>query len=77
MENEKRFNTNEKEAEIMTAIELIEYERTEYIKEMEGYLHKLKKMPKQEAIKKSRENLIRSNIIQEDGEFTEQYRRRY
>ncbi len=77
MENEKRFNTNEKEAEIMPAMELIEYERTEYIKEMEGYLHKLKKMPKQEAIKKSRENLIRSNIIQEDGEFTEQYRRRY
>lgn len=43
MENEKRFNTNEKEAEIMPAMELIEYERTEYIKEMEGYLHKLKK----------------------------------
>ena len=77
MENEKRFNTNEKEAEIMPAMELIEYERKEYIKEMEGYWHKLKKMPKQEAIKKSRENLIRSNIIQEDGEFTEQYRRRY
>lgn len=77
MENEKSIETNEKEAEIMPTMELIEYERTEYIKEMEGYLHKLKKMPKQEAIKKSRENLIRSNIIQEDGEFTEQYRRRY
>lgn len=74
MENEK---TNEKEAEIMPIMELIEYERTEYIKEMEGYLYKLKQMPKQEAVKKSRENLIRSNIIQEDGEFTEQYRRRF
>lgn len=76
MENEKTIIPNEKEAEIMT-MEVIEYERTEYIKEMEGYLHKLKMMPKQEAIKRSRENLIRSNIIQEDGEFTEQYRRRY
>lgn len=32
-------------------MELIEYERTEYIKEMEGYLYKLKQMPKQEAVK--------------------------
>lgn len=77
MENEKRNHTNEKEADSMPTMERMEYERTEYIKEMEGYLHKLKKMPRQEAIKKSRENLIRSNIIQENGEFTEQYRRSY
>ena len=77
MENGKENNTEEKEAEIMPTIELIEYERIEYIKEMEDYLNNLKKMPKEEAIKKSRENLINSNIIQENGEFTEQYRRRY
>lgn len=75
MEKEKNNNTRDKEAEIMPTIELIEYERVEYIKEMEAYLHKLEKMPKEDAIKKSRENLINSKIIQENGEFTEQYRR--
>lgn len=77
VENKKNNTANEKEAEIMPTIELIEYEKFEYIKEMEEYLHKLKRLPKEEAIKKSKENLINSNIIQENGEFTEQYRRKH
>lgn len=76
MESEKKDRTKEKEAETMPTVELIEYERITYIKEMEEYLHKLKKMPKDDAIKKSRENLINSNIILENGDFAEQYRRR-
>ena len=43
-------------------------------KEMKDYLSMLKALPGEEAVKKSRENLIKSNILQENGEFTEQYR---
>lgn len=68
------INTNEKEVNAMPAIELIEYERIAYIKEMKDYLSMLKALPGEEAVKKSRENLIKSNILQENGEFTEQYR---
>lgn len=62
-----------KEVNIMPAIEMIEYERVTYVKEMEDYLKNLKKMKKSEAKKKSFENLVQSNIISENGEFTEQY----
>ncbi len=71
---DNNINTNEKEVNAMPAIELIEYERIAYIKEMKDYLSMLKALPGEEAVKKSRENLIKSNILQENGEFTEQYR---
>ena len=49
------INTNEKEVNAMPAIELIEYERIAYIKEMKDYLSMLKALPGEEAVKKSRE----------------------
>ena len=61
--------------DIMPTIELVEYERTVYIKKMEDYLVKLKGLPTEEAKKKSLQNLIASNILQEDGNFTEIYAR--
>lgn len=57
----------------MPSIEQVEYERVAYLKGMEDYLQKLKSMPRSEAVKKSRINLMNCHIIQEDGEFTERY----
>ena len=64
---------NDKEGDIMPTIELIEYERATYVKEMQNYLQELKRMNKKEAQKKSFQNLVQSEIIHENGEFTERY----
>ena len=61
------------EVDVMPAIELVEYERTAYVKGMEDYLRKLKLMPNNEAVKKSQESLEKCHIIREDGEFSERY----
>lgn len=67
------LSANEEVANVMPTVELIEYERVTYIKEMERYLQDLKSMPDAEARRKSRINLEDSGIIQENGEFTEKY----
>ena len=64
---------DEEEVDAMPSIELVECERTAYIKGMEDYLQKLKSMPNNEAVKKSQKSLESSHIICEDGEFTERY----
>lgn len=61
------------EVDAMPAIELVEHERTAYVKGMEDYLRKLKLMPNNEAVKKSQESLEKCHIIREDGEFSERY----
>lgn len=66
--------TDDKEVDNMPAVELVEHERVSYVKELERYLRELKEMSNSEARVKARSNLIKSNIIQEDGEFTEHYR---
>lgn len=68
-----RFDMEVKEVPRMPVIEMIERERVTYVKEMEEYLERLKKMNKCEAKKKSFENLVQSQIIYENGEFTEHY----
>ena len=40
---------------------------------MKDYLRSLKNMPEPEAKKIFHENLVKSNIIIEDGHFTERY----
>lgn len=57
----------------MPNMELVESERTAYIKRMDEYLQKIQSMPDSEAIKKARINLESCNIIREDGEFGENY----
>ena len=69
---EKKQQIN-KGVNTMPVIELIERERVAYVQEMDNYLQCLKKMTKQEAKKVSYENLVRSEIITENGEFTERY----
>ncbi len=68
------FLLYDKEENIMVPIELIETDRLTYIKEMEDYLCKLKKLPKNTAKKIAKENLVKSQIIQENGEFSERYK---
>lgn len=74
---EKRCKTlmdkDNKEVNVMPPIEMIECERVTYVKEMEDYLNKLKGMKKVDAQKKAFENLVKSNIIERNGDFTEQY----
>ncbi len=41
---------------------------------MKNYLQKLKALPNNEAIKRSRINLQDCNIIERNGEFTDRYR---
>lgn len=62
------------DAYTMPDVELVESEKTVYIKEMEKYLQELTAMPKCEAAEKARANLQKCNIIGSDGEFTEKYR---
>lgn len=72
-ENADALSTDDEGMGIMPTIELIEPEKIAYVKGMEDYLQKLKSMPNNLAIEKSRANLESSHIIQEDGEFTERY----
>lgn len=63
----------EREVDIMPSIELIECEKVAYINGMKDYLQRLKGMERSQAKKVSLENLKKSKIIGENGEFTEHY----
>lgn len=63
----------EREVDIMPSVELIECEKVAYVNGMREYLQKLKSMERNQAKKVSLENLKKSNIIGENGEFTEHY----
>jgi len=67
------LHTKEKEVDIMPTIELLECERVAYINGMKEYLQRLKSMEHSQAKKLSLENLKKSEIIGENGEFTEHY----
>lgn len=58
----------------MPDVELVESEKTVYIKEMEKYLQELMATQKCDAAERARVNLQKCNIIGSDGEFTEKYR---
>ena len=62
-----------KEVNIMPAIEIFEYEKVAYVKEMEEYLRKLKGLERSEAERLSYKNLVDSQIISENGDFTARY----
>lgn len=57
----------------MPSVELIECEKVAYINGMKEYLKQLKSMEQSQAKKISLENLKKSKIIGENGEFTEHY----
>lgn len=51
-----------------------EADKVAYVREMQEYLETLKKLPKTDAPKISRENLIRCGIIEENGCFSARYK---
>lgn len=57
----------------MPSVELFEREKVAYINGMKEYLQKLKNMEHSQAKKVSFEYLKRSQIIGENGEYTEHY----
>lgn len=59
---------------VMPSVEDIEDNRTEYIKGMQDYVNQLKTLPKDKLYETSKRSLINSEIIDEDGKFTEQFR---
>lgn len=63
----------ESEVDVMPSVELIECEKIAYINGMKEYLQRLKSMEHSQAKKVSLENLKKSKIIGENGEFTEHY----
>lgn len=63
----------DKEVKSMPSVEMIECEKVAYINGMKEYLQKLKNMEHSQAKKVSFENLKKSKIIGENGEFTEHY----
>lgn len=67
------MDRREREVDIMPSVELIECEKVAYINGMKDYLQKLKSMEHSQAKKISLENLKKSKIIDENGEFTEHY----
>ncbi|MCI9297137.1 MAG: hypothetical protein HFI10_06790 [Lachnospiraceae bacterium] len=67
------FYKKDKEVNIMPSVELIECEKVAYINGMKEYLKQLKSMEQSQAKKISLENLKKSKIIGENGEFTEHY----
>lgn len=67
------FYEKDKEVNIMPSVELIECEKVAYINGMKEYLQKLKNMEHSQAKEVSFENLKKSKIIGENGEFTEHY----
>lgn len=77
MKNSMRYvklkDTNDKEVMYMPTMDMIEYERVNYVKEMQDYLRNLKNLNKKEAKEKSFQNLVKSDIISENGEFTERF----
>lgn len=70
----KKVLKDAKEVDAMPTIESLECERVAYVNGMKDYLQKLKALPSSEAIKRSRINLQNCNIIERNGEFTDQYR---
>lgn len=69
----KPKDTNDEEVTYMPTMDMIEYERVNYVKEMQDYLRNLKNLNKKEAKEKSFQNLVKSDIISENGEFTERF----
>ncbi|MCM1211583.1 MAG: hypothetical protein NC318_08260 [Blautia sp.] len=63
----------EREVDIMPSVEMIESEKIAYINGMKEYLQRLKGMEQSQAKKVSLENLKKSEIIGDNGDFTEHY----
>lgn len=64
--NKKVKHTKENEDKMPT-VEKVNYEMTGYLRDIEAYIEKFKSLPKQEARKQAKENLVDTGIIDEQG----------
>ena len=58
----------------MPTIEKVNYEMTGYLRDIEVYIEKFKKLPEQEARKQAKKNLVDTGIIDEQGNLTGFYK---
>lgn len=63
-----------KAGDIMPTAATIERDKTEYYMEMKKYLQKVKKLTGEKAKNEAKQSLLRSGIIDEDGQLAEIYR---
>lgn len=70
----QNHSTKDKEVIFMPTVEMIELEKTNYIKDMTEYLNKLKKLTENEAKRQSYQNLLNSGIIEKDGKYSMRYK---
>lgn len=67
--------THTKEDEVkMPTIEKVNYEMTDYLRDIEAYIEKFKMLPEQEARKQAKKNLVDTGIIDEQGNLTGFYK---
>ena len=71
--NRYRDNTHEKtictkeNGDKMPTVEKVNYEMTTYLQDIEEYIDNYKRLPKKEAKKQAKENLVDVGIIDEQG----------
>ena len=58
----------------MPTVEKVNYEMTRYLQDIEEYIEKYKRLPKKEAKKQAKENLMNTGIIDEQGNLTGFYK---
>ena len=58
----------------MPTVENVNYEMTNYLRDIEEYIEAYKQLPKDEAKKRARENLMDTGIIDEQGNLTGFYK---
>lgn len=69
----KKELTHTKEDDTMPTIEMMQQTRISYISDMQKYVENLKSLPKDQAFKTSKKNLISSGIIDENCILTDRY----
>lgn len=78
--NRYRENTHEatkhtkENGDKMPTVEKVNYEMASYLQEIEEYIDKYKSLPKKEAKKRAKENLVDVGIIDEQGNLTGFYK---
>lgn len=58
----------------MPTVEKVYYEMTDYLQDIEAYIEKYKSLPKKEAKKQAKENLMAAGIIDEQGKLVGFYK---
>lgn len=58
----------------MPAVEKVNYEMTDYLRDIEAYIEHYKSLSQKEAKKQAKENLMATGIIDEHGNLTGFYK---